>query len=78
MADGSMSKEALVAVEGICQFITNNPKLVHLDLSYTEIQPSMMRMIIEAVSQSESITAVHLCGNPGISVALAVELLGAK
>jgi hypothetical protein len=73
-----MSKEALVAVEGICQFIINNPKLVHLDLSYTEMQPSMMRMVIEAVSQSKSIMAVHLCGNPGIDVALAVDLLGAE
>jgi len=43
---------------------------MHLDLSYTELQDNMLRKIINAIKESNSLMAVHLCGNPGISPSL--------
>lgn len=40
---------------------------MHLDLSHTEMQESMLKPLIQAVSESNSLMAVHLCGNPGIN-----------
>jgi hypothetical protein len=48
-------------------FVRNNQELMHLDLSHTEMQESMLKPLIQAVSESNTLMAVHLCGNPGIN-----------
>jgi len=48
-------------------FVRKNNALKHLDLSNTEMQDTMLRAVIEAISEAPNLCGVHLDGNPGIS-----------
>ena len=50
-----------------CKFIENNKELVHLDISNSQVQEQMLRRIVDAVATSQSLMAVHFCGNPGLT-----------
>jgi hypothetical protein len=51
----------------LATFVKRNNALKHLDLSNTEMQYTMLRTVIEAISEAQNLCAVHLDGNPGIS-----------
>lgn len=76
-----MSEEANEALQNILIFVKNNKSLMHLDLSHTEMQDTMIRPLIETIAQSESLMSVHLDGNPGLSqdlINFCIQTLGAK
>ena len=54
---------------------------MHLDLRYSGLSALIIRMLVQAISQSSSLMSVHLCGNPGLSRELILEIqvtLGSK
>ncbi len=54
-------------VENLQNFIAQNSKLLHLDLSETGLSEDMIYEIIKALNYSNSIIGLHLSGNPGLS-----------
>jgi len=53
-------------IDGLCEFIKHNPKLLHLDLSYTGLTKLMLIEFGPALRKSKSMITLHLTGNPGI------------
>jgi hypothetical protein len=45
-----MSEEANEALQNILIFVKNNKSLMHLDLSHTEMQDTMIRPLIETIA----------------------------
>lgn len=57
-----------VVVEGLQNFISQNTKLMHLDLSDTGLSEDMILEIVKAVNYSANLIALHLSGNPGLTI----------
>jgi Ran GTPase-activating protein (RanGAP) involved in mRNA processing and transport len=55
-------------VEGLQNFISQNTKLMHLDLSDTGLSEDMILEIVKAVNYSANLIALHLSGNPGLNI----------
>ena len=49
------------------EFIKYNPYLIHLDLQSTGLHEPAIRYIGKMLTRSQSLRAVHLCNNPGLS-----------
>ena len=62
-----MCDDALKALTYLSTFIKKNPSLLHLDLSHAGLQSLMIEKLVQAASESQSLMAMHLCGNPGIN-----------
>ena len=52
------------------EFIKYNPYLVHLDLQSCGLAEPALRFIGKMLTRSQSLRAIHLCNNPGISKAM--------
>jgi hypothetical protein len=50
----------------ICQLVSTSFSLQHLNLTETQMTEDSFSELIDAISTSVSLLAVHLTGNPGI------------
>ena len=58
----------------LSDFTKYNAKLIHLDLQKTGLSEPILRYFGKILRRAQSLRAIHLCGNPGLSVGL-VEYL---
>ena len=47
------------------QFIWINRKLIHVDLSYTNLSEGIIYKLIPAIRKGKTLMSIHLSGNPG-------------
>ena len=48
-------------------FLKTNKKLIHLDLTATNLSENAMLQILPAIRKAKSMQGIHLSGNPGIT-----------
>ena len=60
-----MASKATQTVHKIIKFIKQNTNLMHLDLSSTGLDTSMMREFGTALRRAKSLISLHMSGNPG-------------
>ena len=53
--------------QGLYNFIRGNKKLIHLDLTSTNLSENAILHILPAIKRSKSLQGVHLSGNPGVT-----------
>ena len=49
------------------QFIWINRKLIHVDLSYTNLSEAVVYKLIPGIRKSKTLMSIHVSGNPGIT-----------
>ena len=59
--------------EQLYSFFRGNKKLIHIDLTSTNLSEVAILHIIPAIKRSKSLQGVHLSGNPGVTVAVKKE-----
>ena len=48
-------------------FLRNNKKLIHLDLTATNLSENAILHILPAIKKTKSLQGIHLSGNPGVT-----------
>ena len=61
-----METEAKVA-EHMFTFLKSNRRLIHLDLTATNLSETAMLQILPAIKRAKSLQGIHLSGNPGVT-----------
>lgn len=68
MIDSSSGKETVDLVkDNIFTLLRENKKLIHLDLTATNLSEAAIRHILPAIRKSKSLQGIHLSGNPGVT-----------
>ena len=53
--------------EQLYSFLRGNKKLIHLDLTATNLSEDVILHILPAIKRSKSLHGIHLSGNPGVT-----------
>ena len=68
MIDSTSGKETVDLVKGnIFTLLRENKKLIHLDLTATNLSEAAIIHILPAIRKSKSLQGIHLSGNPGVT-----------
>lgn len=70
-----MSDKQLEVSDALFRIIRYNKRLVHLDLTCTNISEAMFMQIIPGVKKTRSLMSIHLSGNPGVTNKVKQEAL---
>ena len=68
-----MSENMAMVAESLLRFVRVDKRLIHLDLTQTNLSEQMILHIIQGIRKSKSLMAVHFSGNPGVTKHLKEE-----
>ena len=68
-----MSENMVQVADSLLRFVRIDKRLIHLDLSQTNLSEQMILNIIPGIKKSRSLMAVHFSGNPGVTKRLKEE-----
>ena len=82
---GNNQKQVAESEQNVCDylytFLRTDRKLIHLDLTSTNLSENAIIHILPAIRRAKSLQGIHLSGNPGVTDAVkaeAAQLLKAK
>ena len=56
-----------IVKDNLFTLLRENKKLIHLDLTATNLSEAAIRHILPAIRKSKSLQGIHLSGNPGVT-----------
>ena len=63
----NITENQLKVADQLLRFIRYGKRLVHLDLTCTNISEAMFLHMLPGIKKSRSLMAVHFSGNPGVT-----------
>ena len=68
-----MTENMVMVADSLFRFVKVDKRLIHLDLTQTNLSEQMILHIMPGIRKSKSLMAVHFSGNPGVTKRLKEE-----